>query len=245
MKQALNKFVTTEGVLGAYILNPEHGISESAMPAQFSEEALRQVGRNLAWLLAMARSDFSASEDISLFFENAAFRIFDIDKGYHLIIGFSSNANQTLLRKAVDRFVHEFKEAIMPAPTLSVVKPLDDSRRRKTGAQPAEALSSESLLKSGELAKPLGIMQTTLVKLIGPIAKTIFFDSLGQWMIIDKPCMDSLSLLTDIIVQKIGDTELSRSFVEQLPASCCSSAPRPSDKNLSKNKRQMKIVQNF
>jgi predicted regulator of Ras-like GTPase activity (Roadblock/LC7/MglB family) len=85
MKKGLNKFVSTKDVLGAYILDPEGIVIESDMPPKYSEEILRQIGRDLSGISGLARSDFSDAEQISFFFENAVLCMQGLNEG-HLFI---------------------------------------------------------------------------------------------------------------------------------------------------------------
>lgn len=240
MKQVLNKFVTTKGVLGAYILTPEKGIFESKMPSKLNKESLLQIGRNLSELTALASSDFSDHEEISFFFDKAALRIQEVDKGYHFIAMFFPHMDRDNLRKASDIFISEFNQALSNPPTLSLVKPSGNGQGRKAGGQ-----SAEDLMSSDALAGPLDIMQSALFKVVGPMAKIVFLDALEQWMTLDTPCMDSLPLLTDIVSEEIGDTDLANGFKGRLPSFCCSSSPNFSSKKSKKDKSNIKVVQNL
>lgn len=237
MKQVLKKFVTTEGVLGAYVLSPEDGVFESYMPKRFNEESLQQIGHNLTGLTDLARSDFSDPEDISFLFEKAALRIRDFNDGYHFIALFSPKMNRDVLGKATDTFIDEFGQAIAPPPELSSAKPTDNGQGQETSAQSAKALSPEDLMSSDTLADPLDKMQSALFKVVGPMAKIVFYDALKQWLIIDTPCMDSLPLLTDIVLKEIGDEGLVNDFKERLPSFCYSPSPESSPEQTNKRKK--------
>jgi predicted regulator of Ras-like GTPase activity (Roadblock/LC7/MglB family) len=245
MKQVLNKFVATEGVLGAYVLHPEDGVVESDMPSNFGEEVLQRIGRNLTGMADLARSDFSDSREISFFFHDAALRIQGINKDYHFIALFSPRMNRGALKKAAGIFIKEFDEAIVSSRKLSLVKPAGSGRGRQTGAESAETVSPESLMSSGTLARPLETMQSALFKVVGPIAKMIFFDAIEQWLALDTPCMDSLPLLTDIVAEEVGDAGLANGFKERLPAFCLSNSPDLLSEKRKKNKNGIKVVQNM
>jgi hypothetical protein len=245
MKQVLNKFIATEGVLGAYVLHPEDGVFESDMPQNYSEEVLRQIGRNLAGITDLARSDFSDTQEISFVFENAALRIQNLNKNYHFIALFSPKMDRDVLNKAADTFITEFDQAITSFRKLSLVRPDGDGQGRQTGAQSADTLSPESLMSSGTLARPLETMQSALFKVVGPIAKIVFFDAIEQWLALDTPCMDSLPLLTDIVVEEVGDAGLANGFKERLPAFCLSPSSDLLSEKRKKNKTDIKVVQNM
>jgi hypothetical protein len=232
MEQVLNKFVTTEGVKGAYILNPDNGIFENMMPPKFSEENLHQIGRNLLGITGLSRSDFSDPKDVSFFFKSAALRIQDFNKGYHLITMFSPKMNSDVLDKAVGRFINEFDQAI----TSSLATPSSDGRGLKPRQQSSAALSAKNLMKSGPLADPLDMMQSTLAKVVGPMARVIFFDALLQWQTLHTPGMDSLPVLTDIVSKEIGDAVMANSYKKKLPSFCCNPAP-----GFSAKKRKNKL----
>jgi hypothetical protein len=155
MKQVLNKFVTTEGVLGGCVVHPEDGVFESNMPPNFSEEILRKIGHNLNGLTDLARSDFSDPDELFFIFENAALRMQDFNEGYQFIALFSPKMDRNILKKATDTFINEFEQAIAHPPKLSVVTPLDSGQGRQTDAQSADALSPEGLMNSGTLVGPV------------------------------------------------------------------------------------------
>jgi hypothetical protein len=103
-------------------------------------------------------------------------------------------------------------------PKLALVKPLDIG---KNSEQSIGAASPEDLMNSGPLSGPLGTMQTALYKVIGPMAKLVFMDAIEQWSAIDTPCMESLPLLTHIVLGEIGDAGLANGFKERLPSFFC------------------------
>lgn len=243
MKKVLHKFVTTKGVLGACVLDPEYGVFKSHMPPQFGKDRLQKIGRNLAGLADLARSDFSDPKDISFFFEKAALRIQDFNEGYHFIALFSPEMDRDVLDKAAGTFIHEFDQAITSPRTISLVKPTGGGQGRKTREQSGDALSPEGLMGSETLAGPLDKMQSALFKVVGPIAKMIFHNALEQWVSRDTPCMESLPLLTDIVSEEIGDAGLAKGFKEKLPSFCC--APPPNFRKKSAPKNRMKVVQNL
>jgi len=245
MKQLLSKFVAVEGVLGAYVLNPENGVFESDMPSQFSEESLNQIGRNLTEFLDLARSDFSDTEEISFFFEKAALRMQDFNDGYRIITLFSPNMDRNVLNKVADTFINEFNQALSPPPKLSVLKSLDGGQGRKAHSQTPQDLSPEDLMNSGTLADPLEMMQSALFKVVGPIAKMVFLDSIEQWMTLDTPCMDNLPMLTNIVLEEIGDARLAKDFKERLPSYCCSTSSDFLAKKRKKGKNDLKVVQSL
>jgi hypothetical protein len=72
------------------------------------------------------------------------------------------------------------------------------------------------------------------------MAKIVFFDAILQWLTLDTPCMDNLPLLTDIVVEEIGDADLANGFKERLPTFCCSSSPDLLSEK--RNKNNIKVV---
>jgi predicted regulator of Ras-like GTPase activity (Roadblock/LC7/MglB family) len=240
MKKGLNKFVSTKDVLGAYILDPEGIVIESDMPPKYSEEILRQIGRDLSGISGLARSDFSDAEQISFFFENAVLCMQGLNEGHLFITLTSPEMDRDVLKKTARIFINEFEQAMASPPKLALVKPLDIG---KNSEQSIGAASPEDLMNSGPLSGPLGTMQTALYKVIGPMARVIFFDALEKWLTIDTPCMDSLPLLTDIVVEGIGDERLASAYKERLPSFCCStSADSLSEK---RKKNNIKVVQSI
>jgi hypothetical protein len=88
-------------------------------------------------------------------------------------------------------------------------------------------------------------MQSALSKVVGPMAKIVFFDSLEQWVRLGTPCKESLPLLTDIVTEEIGDADLANGFKEKLPSFCCSSSPGLLSVKRKKKKNDIKLVQNL
>jgi len=89
----------------------------------------------------------------------------------------------------------------------------DTTKKSKTGTEEESfdksnpAIDSERLMISGSMAKVLQELQFTLAKVIGPIAKIIFMDSLKEWIATDHPDLSTIPNLVDIVCREINDPE--------------------------------------
>ena len=78
------------------------------------------------------------------------------------------------------------------------------------------AIDPERLMVSGSMAKVLQKLQITLTKVIGPIAKIIFMDSLKEWIATDHPDLSTIPHLVDILYKEINDPEKFNTYRKEI-----------------------------
>ena len=82
--------------------------------------------------------------------------------------------------------------------------------------EPEEKLRPDDLLNAGPMAGSLQGMQTSLAKVIGPIAKVVFIEALEQWIDTDKPGFSTLSNLVKILRKEINDPEKFNAYQKRI-----------------------------
>ncbi len=205
MKHFLDEFKTVQGVTGAFIYNAKGIVLANTLPDIFKEAKLLNIGKVLAKLYSAGGLTFPDITDLFLSYEESIVIVREIANKSYLIILSEPSLNVNLVTLTINLIKDEIKEAIgNVAPAQPITAEGSPTERKATANDSIE----------GVLAAPLQEMQAALAKVIGPMAKVIFVESLEKWQSICLPSSKTLPKLMEIIAQEIKDPEKFRRYEE-------------------------------
>jgi hypothetical protein len=203
MDKIFKNLVSTSGVIGAFIYHAEIGMQEKSMPAVFRDENLVRIAKSLIKMLSAGNKGFPDIAEVTLYYEESIVFIREPVDRHYLIVFCDTASGKDRLKRPITQVRSDLKQAIKkqkkkkPAPPLAAVPVIN---LNDTGLQ------AEVLMNSSPMSKSLQEMQTSLTKVMGPVAKIIFNDVLNNWIEeTGQPSFDSMPVLVDMLGYEIND----------------------------------------
>lgn len=207
-KQALDEFKSVQGVTGAYIYSAKGNVIANNLPEIYKEAKLLNIGKALAKLYSAGGLTFPDISDIFLSYEESIVIGREIADKSYLIILSEPSLNVNLVTLTMNLIKDDIKVAIQNgAPTQPVIAEELPAGKKVT---------ANDLLETGALAAPLQEMQAALAKVMGPMAKVIFIESVEKWQAACMPSSKNLLKLMEIIIPGIKDPEKVHRYEEMV-----------------------------
>jgi predicted regulator of Ras-like GTPase activity (Roadblock/LC7/MglB family) len=219
MKQFIDEFLSVQGVTGAYIYSAKGHVIANNLPGVFKEAKLVNIGKVLAKLYSAGGLTFPDISDVFLSYEESVVIIREVGDKSYLIILCEPSLNVNLVTLTMNLIKDDLADAIKSLPSPSgpqAVSPAAPAAPKKPGSaeQPVfkepdtmSMLKGKELMEKGPLADLLQGMQAALAKVIGPMAKIIFQESLEKWQVICLPSFNSVPKLVDVIALEIMEAD--------------------------------------
>jgi predicted regulator of Ras-like GTPase activity (Roadblock/LC7/MglB family) len=208
MEHVLNEFKSVQGVIGAYIYNARGLVLANNLPAIFKEAMLLNIGKVLAKLYSAGGLTFPDISDVSLSYEESIVIVREITDKSYLIILSEPSLNVNLVTLTMNLIKDELKEAIGNASPSPAPRPAALAQPIIAEGPPKERkTTAKELIENGSLSAPLQGMQTALAKLMGPMAKIIFAESVEKWQAVCLPSFKNLPKLMEILALEIVEPE--------------------------------------
>ena len=208
MEHVLNEFKSVQGVMGAYIYNARGHVLANNLPTIFKEAMLLNIGKVLAKLYSAGGLTFPDISDVFLSYEESIVIVREITDKSYLIILSEPSLNVNLVTLTMNLIKDELKEAIGNASSAPTPRPAALSQPIIAEGSPKERKTTANMLiENGSLAAPLQGMQAALAKVMGPMAKIVFVESVEKWQDICLPSFKNLPKLMEILALEISDPE--------------------------------------
>jgi hypothetical protein len=166
--------------------------------------------------------------ELLLCYEEALLLVKEIADKVFLVVMAEGTANPYLITMSIGMTLDDLKlwvqghQPAPPMPSAPPVPPAPPAPRPEPEVKPAPATSRpspEELMESGPLADTLSELQSTLARVMGPMASIIFPEALTQWISTANPSEATLGELVKILTKEIRDPERIKRFREMLSPS--------------------------
>ena len=216
MEHVLDEFKSVQGVTGAYVYNARGLVLANNLPGIFKEAKLLNIGKVLAKLYSAGGLTFPDITDVFLSYEESIVMVREIADKSYLIILCEPSLNVNLVTLTMNLVKEDLKEAIRNAPPASGPQAAP-AAAAKPAAPPQPVIAEEppkakrttakELMENGPLTASLQGMQAALAKVMGPMAKIIFVESVEKWQSICLPSFNNLPKLMEVLALEIMDPE--------------------------------------
>lgn len=211
MQTVLKEITTTPGVIGVFLFNSNEGITLNSMPDFFSANELAEIGRVLVKIHATGCLNIDDVHETTVTYEEAVFIVRAAANNIFLIVMFEPSLSQDLLTMSLNMAMQDLKkiagdqhETKVTTDEISPVPVPDKSNR---------IMAEELLVKgSGPLREKLVKMEAGLIKVMGPMAKIVFVDSLYQWLNSSQPSTTTLPDLAAIVGAELNEPEKAAAY---------------------------------
>lgn len=201
MEMVLEDIKCIPGVSCVFCFNSREGMVAKIAAPKFSDEALSAVGRTLVKIFSGGKQLFSDMHSVQLRLDQLNIFMIWVTGSHYLTIIHEQNLNPTLLNMTLVQTIKDLKAALA-APAR--VAPNEPDAGRK---QIREALGT------GPYAQILTAMETSLAKVMGPMASIVFQDTLGEWIeSIDDPNRIPVEKLVKMLSAEISDPEKIKTY---------------------------------
>jgi len=208
MEKVLDGLRSKPDIIGAYVFHVNSGVTAKNIPDDFTDIRLTAIAEKGVKIFSSEIKMLPDVSEVSLVYEETTVTICSITDRNYLILLSAPDVRSSLLHMVLQPAVDELKYLIANASGKNAPKP-EKLKMRVT--EPADEntslIDSEQLMAAGSMAKLLKELQVTLVKVVGPIAKIIFLDSVKEWMATDHPDLSTIPNLLGILSREINDPE--------------------------------------
>ena len=209
MEMFLEDIKCIPGVSCVLCFDTSAGIVAKISAGTFSDEALSGVSRTLAKILSGGKQLFADMQSVQLRFDRLSILIVSVIGTHYLTIIHEQTLNTSLLSMTMVQTIKNLMAALS-APTS--VPPHHDSGSGRVKIQ--------QTIGTGPYAQAFNMMETSLAKVMGPMASIVFQEAFGKWMgMIEDPNKIPLEMLVKMLATEIGDPEKVKTY-ELLIAPC-------------------------
>jgi len=217
MKKVLDGLKLKQDIIGAYIFHAKGGVAAKNMPDDFTDTRLTAIAEKIIKLFSSGLKKLKDVPEVSLVYEESIVTICEITDHYYLIILFLPYAEPGLVPMVLQPAIDELKSLIVKGRREDARKPeKSENRLSESFDEKNPAIDSERLMASSAMASVLKELQVTLTKVVGPIAKIIFMDSLKVWIATDHPDLSTIPNLLDILRREINDPEKFNTYRKEI-----------------------------
>ena len=202
MQQLIDDMKAIPGVIGACTYRSQEGIISNNLPSLFSNDRLNNTARHLAKIHAAGRLNFPDLTEVMVNYEESVIVFRQINVNDHLITICDPGVNMNLLAMSLNLAIE------------TALNGADNQQQQPAVAKEPvkKQINIKQLMEKGPMSAPLQNMSNLLAKVIGPMAKIVFEDSLQRWIDTSEEKKGSLSKLLEIVCQEIGDSEKSKEY---------------------------------
>ncbi len=210
MNTVLDEIKTIPGIIGGFVFGVTHGIQMNNLPPVFKETNLNKIGKVLDKIYRSSKAGSPDITELSLYYEESTIIVRPLGKTAYLIIMSEPSLNQNLITMSMNMVADEI---IQMGETLdSAAENLDSN----TQTQSVKEISAEEIINNSPLSEQLCGMQTSLLKIIGPMAKIIFKDAINAWIGSNNPSESSLPRLVEILLNEINNSEREEKYLKMI-----------------------------
>lgn len=199
MDHIFQEITSIPGVEGAYIYNPQKGVVDRTMPDNFKDSTLETIGKSLIKIYSTSKTTFSDVCETTLTYKEAILIIREITNNYFLIAFSEPKSNLNILAMSLDIVMEKLK-AYIDTPAQDHIETISSSSKKS-------AIPIETLREKDNLSEPLKILEKSLAKVMGPMAKIVFLDAVNMWQKENEPSASTIPDLISIIRNEIDDRE--------------------------------------
>ncbi len=210
MNTVLDEIKTIPGIIGGFVFGVTHGIQMNNLPPVFKETNLNKIGKVLDKIYRSSKAGSPDITELSLYYEESTIIVRPLGKTAYLIIMSEPSLNQNLITMSMNMVADEI---IQMGETLdSAAENLDSNTQTQSGKE----ISAEEIINNSPLSEQLCGMQTSLLKIIGPMAKIIFKDAINAWIGSNNPSESSLPRLVEILLNEINNSEREEKYLKMI-----------------------------
>lgn len=210
MNTVLDEIKTIPGIIGGFVFGVTHGIQMNNLPPVFKETNLNKIGKVLDKIYRSSKAGSPDITELSLYYEESTIIVRPLGKTAYLVIMSEPSLNQNLITMSMNMVADEI---IQMGETLdSAAENLDSN----TQTQSVKEISAEEIINNSPLSEQLCGMQTSLLKIIGPMAKIIFKDAINAWIGSNNPSESSLPRLVEILLNEINNSEREEKYLKMI-----------------------------
>ena len=207
MDQVLDEILATPGVSGALIFGPPDKVLANTLDSRFDASSLTSIGKILLKIHSTTRMNIADVSEVLLFYEDALLLVKEITDKVLLVVMCEGSANPYLVTMSVDMILEDLKAWVQGQ---QAPRPRPEAETKP--APVAQKPTPEELTETGPLAETLSLMQSTLAKVMGPMASIIFQEAQSQWISGSNPSEATLGELVRILTKEIKDPERIKRF---------------------------------
>ena len=210
MNTVLDEIKTIPGIIGGFVFGVTHGIQMNNLPPVFKETNLNKIGKVLDKIYRSSKAGSPDITELSLYYEESTIIVRPLGKTAYLVIMSEPSLNQNLITMSMNMVADEI---IQMGETLdSAAENLDSNTQTQSGKE----ISAEEIINNSPLSEQLCGMQTSLLKIIGPMAKIIFKDAINAWIGSNNPSESSLPRLVEILLNEINNSEREEKYLKMI-----------------------------
>ncbi len=213
METVLDSIKSLPGVSCAFYYDPQIGIVSRKAGLTFTDENLANVGQILEKFFSWGIELFADLERILLNYDHSTVLVLKPSGSPYLVIiheiGLDANLLNMTLTQALKNPGMDFSTSTTGsgAAAAAVGAPMRDGD--------ANSKKLEKLLSSGPIAQILSALESSLNKVMGPMASFIFSDTRQTWIgSVDHISKASIDKLVQMLCSEIGDQEKANTFKE-------------------------------
>lgn len=212
MNTVLNELKSIPGIVGGFFFDAVQGVQFSNLPPVFKDENLKKIGKVLDKMYGMSQSGLTDISDLFLYYEESTLIIRQIGKTSYLVVISDPNLNQNLLIMTMNMNGDALKAMGLEFDGANENNiPLSPASKT-----PVETVSAEEIINNSPVADQLQGMQTALFKIVGPMAKIIFKETVEEWIQSQNPIESSIPILLDLLLKEINDSEKEQQYVNMI-----------------------------
>jgi hypothetical protein len=201
MEMVLEDIKCIPGVSCVFCFDTRAGIVAKIAAPKFSDETLRAVGRTLVKIFSGGKQLFPDMQSAQVRLDQLNVFIIWVTGTHYLAILHEQNLNPTLLSMTLIQTIKELKTSLaVPVPMMP-------------NAPDAGRMNIRDTLGTGPHLQILNAMETSLAKVMGPMASIVFQDTLEQWIeSIDDPRRIPMEKLVKMLSAEINDPEKIKTY---------------------------------
>ncbi len=204
MNQVIDELKEIQGVIGSVLYSAKQGVIATNLPSLFKVERLAEMGKVLVKIFSTGRMHFSDTNEVSLHYDESVVVVREVGNKLYLFVICDPSFNLSLLTMSLNLIEGELRDMGDDAGTVTLM-----DNPMTTSPQPLQTVDQ---MMSGPLADLLGEMQRDLARIVGPMARIIFEESLERWGQAVNPGKKTLPPLLEFLGEAIGDSEKSTEY---------------------------------
>lgn len=211
METVLEGFRSIPGVSSAFFFNPQSGLIPRPVDSIVTEKDLLSICQTLEKFFSWGMELFSDIRQIHLNYVESTLSAIQWNESLYLILLHESGMDQTFFDRTLSKILNQSKTNRNISPGAAAAAPPSASRPFHAG-QPAGRSVAEAL-DANAVSRIVAGLETSLNKVLGPIAAVIFSDIGQVWRDGNaSPNRASIEKLIQMLCEEIGDAEKVKNF---------------------------------
>ena len=213
METVLDSIKSLPGVSCAFYYDPQIGIVSRKSEPTFTEENLAKVGQIVEKFFSWGMELFADLKQIRLNYDDSSVQVLKPSGSPYLVFihetGLDTNLLELTLAQALE---NPGMNASAPTASSGAAAPAGST---PVSGNDANSKKLETLLNSGPIAQILSALESSLNKVMGPMASFVFSDTRQTWIgSVDHLSKGSIEKLVQMLCNEIGDQEKANTFRE-------------------------------